>query len=216
MTIDDETAPEYGWKSAEAAHSHSCLLPVIDDAIKLAIGRNGMQANNLSIFDAGCGNGYLAGYLRAQGHTVAGCDASREGIKHARQAYPDIRFEDLSIYEKLFEQFGDDWDIVVSSEVVEHLYDPRKFTKNVYDLLRPGGAFVVTTPYHGYLKNLVMAVAGKMDNHFTALWDGGHIKFWSVNTLSVLLTEAGFREISFSGAGRLPWLWKSMVLTATK
>jgi 2-polyprenyl-6-hydroxyphenyl methylase/3-demethylubiquinone-9 3-methyltransferase len=104
----------------------------------------------------------------------------------------------------------------MSTEVIEHLYDPRGFLKNAYDVLKPGGTFVVSTPYHGYLKNVVLTVSGNMDKHFTVLWDHGHIKFWSKQTLTTALEEAGFRDISFHGAGRLPLLWKSMVLKATK
>ena len=55
-----------------------------------------------------------------------------------------------------------------------------------------------------------------MDSHFTALWDGGHIKFWSRRTLSLLLDECGFQIIDFEGAGRVPFLWKSMIVVATK
>jgi 2-polyprenyl-6-hydroxyphenyl methylase/3-demethylubiquinone-9 3-methyltransferase len=57
--------------------------------------------------------------------------------------------------------------------------------------LKPAGHFIVSTPYHGWLKNVVLALSGKMDNHFTALWDGGHIKFWSRETLSRLLRSKG-------------------------
>jgi len=46
-----------------------------------------------------------------------------------------------------------------------------------------------------------------MQNHFTALWDHGRIKFWSVNSLQTQLNDAGLREISFLSAGRVPaWL----------
>jgi hypothetical protein len=48
------------------------------------------------------------------------------------------------------------------------------------------------------------------------LWHGGHIKFWSRNTLSLLLQESGFEVVAFSGVGRFPYLWKSMVLVARK
>jgi 2-polyprenyl-6-hydroxyphenyl methylase/3-demethylubiquinone-9 3-methyltransferase len=61
----------------------------------------------------------------------------------------------------------------------------------------------------------VLAASGKMDKHFTVLWDGGHIKFWSRETLGGLLQEKGFHHIGFTGCGRLPWLWKSMMLTAS-
>ena len=57
-----------------------------------------------------------------------------------------------------------------------------------------------------------MALTGKMDTHFTVLWDGGHIKFWSVKTLTKLLEEFGFEMVVFKGSGRLPYLWKSMFI----
>jgi 2-polyprenyl-6-hydroxyphenyl methylase/3-demethylubiquinone-9 3-methyltransferase len=108
------------------------------------------------------------------------------------------------------------FDVVVSTEVIEHVYAPRNLAKNAWHLLRPGGLLIMTTPYHGYLKNLVLALMGHFDAHFTALWDGGHIKFWSRRTLSILLSETGFTNIKFYGAGRCPLLWKSMVITARR
>ncbi len=55
-----------------------------------------------------------------------------------------------------------------------------------------------------------------MDRHFTVLWDHGHIKFWSPKTLSFALEEAGFTDLKMIGAGRVPYLWKSMVFSARK
>ena len=108
------------------------------------------------------------------------------------------------------------FDAVVSAEVIEHVYLPRDFVKCAFELLRPGGLFVVTTPYNGYLKNVVLAISGNMDRHWTVLWDVGHIKFWSWNTISAVLKEEGFEDIRFAGAGRMPFLWKSMVVSCRK
>ena len=55
-----------------------------------------------------------------------------------------------------------------------------------------------------------------MDPHFTALWDHGHIKFWSMKTLRELLIEAGFVDIRFERVGRVPALAKSMIAIARK
>ena len=55
-----------------------------------------------------------------------------------------------------------------------------------------------------------------MDAHFTALWDHGHIKFWSYKTLTILLEEAGFTDVKFSRVGRIAPLAKSMIATARK
>lgn len=78
------------------------------------------------------------------------------------------------------------------------------------------GIAIISTPYHGYWKNLALALTGKMDAHFTALWDHGHIKFWSIKTLGKLLREAGFVDIRFKRVGQVPALAKSMVVIARK
>lgn len=70
--------------------------------------------------------------------------------------------------------------------------------------------------YHGHLKSLALAVTGAMDAHFTALWDHGHIKFWSIPTLTRLLEEAGLKVQAIKRVSRLPPLAKSMVLIARK
>jgi 2-polyprenyl-3-methyl-5-hydroxy-6-metoxy-1,4-benzoquinol methylase len=152
--------------------------------------------------------------LRAAGFEVAGCDASEAGVAIAQQTLGNAaRLKHLSVYDDLAASFGCDWDIVVATEVVEHLYAPREFVKRARALLKRGGILILSTPYHGYLKNLVLAATGAFDAHFTALWDGGHIKFWSYNTLTTLLKESQFEGFRFDGAGRLPWLWKSMVIS---
>jgi hypothetical protein len=83
-------------------------------------------------------------------------------------------------------------------------------------LLKPNGHLVIGTPYHGYLKNLVLSLTGKMDAHFSVLHDGGHIKFFSVATLSELLRSHNFTNLSFAFYGRAPWLWMNMICHARK
>jgi 2-polyprenyl-6-hydroxyphenyl methylase/3-demethylubiquinone-9 3-methyltransferase len=86
----------------------------------------------------------------------------------------------------------------------------------LFDLCERGGTVVFSTPYHGYLKNVALALSGKVDRHFTALWDHGHIKFWSCSTLSTLLEEAGFETPRYLRVGRIPPLAKSMIAIAHK
>jgi len=118
---------------------------------------------------------------------------------------------------KLLEKLGEPpFDIVVSTEVVEHLYSPREYARGCFQALKPGGRFICTTPYHGYGKNLALSLLGKWDAHANPLWDGGHIKLWSRNTLTNLLTETGFRNIQFRGAGRIPYLWMTMIMSGDK
>src|SRR5262249_53290923 len=120
-----------------------------------------------------------------------------------------------SAYDDLAARFGT-FQVVLSLEVVEHVYYARKLAATLFSLLRPGGLAIVSTPYHGYLKNVGLALSGKLDSHFTGLWDEGHRKFWSIPTLKELLKEAGFGEISFQRVGRIPVFAKSMIAVARR
>ena len=75
---------------------------------------------------------------------------------------------------------------------------------------------IVGTPYHGYLKNLALSVFNRWDFHHTVDWDGGHIKFFSVNSLRNLVTRHGFENPKFHFAGRIPLVWKNMICVARK
>jgi len=72
-----------------------------------------------------------------------------------------------------------------------------------------------TSPRIGF-KNDAMGGTGKLDSHFTPRWDYGRIKFWWSRTSTELLSGAGFAVAGFRACGRVPSLWKSMILTATK
>jgi 2-polyprenyl-6-hydroxyphenyl methylase/3-demethylubiquinone-9 3-methyltransferase len=199
----------YEYESAESAWADEYIAPRLIRGLT-------SEPNIRSVLDAGCGNGNLSARIAAHGFEVSAFDASTSGIAHAQSAFSGVRFEVASAYENLHERFGQVFDSCVCVEVIEHLYDPRTFVSRVFEALRPGGLFILTTPYHGYLKNLALAVTGAMDSHYSALWDGGHIKFWSRATLTGLLRERGFQVIHFEGAGRVPLLWKSMIVTARK
>jgi len=137
------------------------------------------------------------------------------GVDIANEKYPGRFFvQDITIEQLPNPISSFKFDVVISTEVIEHLYAPRSYMKLIKNILPRGGLVIISTPYHGYLKNLVMAVNNKLDSHFTVLWDGGHIKFWSVNTLTMLLNEFGFKVTQFRGSGRFPFLWKSMFISA--
>lgn len=200
----------YVWSDAAPTCSHSYLFPYLKRFMATQSILSGKR-----LCDLGCGNGATAALCSQMGLEVVGIDPSNQGIAQARQAYPNIRFEIGSAYDDLSRDLGT-FDYVLSFEVVEHVFYPRKYASTVYDLLKPGGTAIISTPYHGYWKNLALAITGKWDDHLTALWDYGHIKFWSINTLTTLLEEAGFKSIEFHRVGRIPSLAMSMIATAKK
>jgi 2-polyprenyl-3-methyl-5-hydroxy-6-metoxy-1,4-benzoquinol methylase len=200
----------YGWTSKDAPESCTYLTPRIETILR----RLGVQR----VLDIGAGNGTLCGHLSRMGWQVCGLEYDREGVEIARRGHPGIPFYNYALQDDPQQLLAQEspFDAVISTEVVEHLFAPHLLPIYAAAVLRPGGYLIVSTPYHGYLKNLALSVLGKWDQHHTALWHGGHIKFWSRRTLSQLLADNGFGVIGFSGVGRLPFLWKSMILVARR
>ena len=201
---------DYGFHKAGPSHMHARFMPPI---FALA----GKLKSGMRVLDVGCGNGFTAGQFLGRRCTVVGIDLSESGIAIARQTYPAGRFEVLPADGEILQNLSEKpFDLVVSTEVVEHLYAPRSYVRGCFAALKPGGRFICTTLYHGYIKNLMIAVTGSWDRHANPLWDGGHIKLWSPKTLTSLLAESGFTNFQFRGAGRVPYLWMTMVISADK
>src|SRR5262245_23448519 len=199
--------PDYRFHDAELLHGSQYIWPVVRAIIK---------ANSFPswrAFDLGCGNGSSSNMLSGLGFEVTGIDPSVSGITVAKRAYPHCTFTNGIGYEDLVERFGQ-FGLVLSLEVLHHCAYPRKISQKVFELLEPGGMLIVAVTYHSYLKNLALALAGQLDQHFNALWDAGPLKFFSVRTLDVLLRDVGFRKPQFHRVGRIPVFAKSLIAVA--
>jgi 2-polyprenyl-3-methyl-5-hydroxy-6-metoxy-1,4-benzoquinol methylase len=198
---------EYGYTHGQADHTFFYLRDALMSMLD--------QRENHCILDLGCGNGYLVNYLLKQGYNVYGTDASKEGIAIAKKENPERFFvQDLSTTDLPVELQKKQVDTIISTEVIEHLYDPNGFIDLCKQLLPKNGELIISTPYHGYLKNLLLSIFNKWDAHHAPDWQGGHIKFWSKRTLTNLLISKGFVIVAFQGCGRAPYFWKSMVIKA--
>jgi 2-polyprenyl-3-methyl-5-hydroxy-6-metoxy-1,4-benzoquinol methylase len=206
--MSEEVAVSYGWKAAGVPHSCSYLVPPVLKLLKeLGVKR---------VLDVGSGNGVLCSEMHSSGFDPVGVEYDIAGVEEARMAYPEIPFYNFGVQDNprhlLLEEAR--FEAVVSTEVIEHLYSPHLLLTYASGCLKPGGYLIITTPYHGYLKNLLLSIFDKWDFHHSPEWHGGHIKFWSRTTLTWLLENNGFRVIGFSGSGGLPFIWKSMMIVA--
>src|SRR5262245_31988679 len=171
-------ADDYGWISPVGPHSCDYIVPRVLAILK--------TLGATRILDLGSGNGALCAQLKSAGYEAVGGEYDKKGGEIARSSHPEIHF-----YNYRVQGYPDDLlakdrevDVVVSTEVIEHLFSPHLLPVYARSVLRDGGHLIVTTPYHGYLKNLALSVFNHWDVHHTALWHGGHIKFWSRATLA--------------------------------
>jgi len=206
--VKTEDSGAYHFHDDGAPGHHSYNLPKIKSLIPEGSHR---------IMDAGCGCGQVTSWLAAQGHEAWGCDPSQSGIELAQKSYPNANFFVADLMEgSPLKEDEEAFDGIVSVEVMEHLYDPERVLKNLHAAIKPSGWIILTTPYHGYLKNLSLSLVGGWDEHFMVNSPGGHIKFFSNRTMKNMLTDVGFTDITIKGAGRLPLLQCSMVVFARK
>jgi 2-polyprenyl-3-methyl-5-hydroxy-6-metoxy-1,4-benzoquinol methylase len=203
------SAQEFVWTDSQIPEAHSYLLPPMIKVLR------DCHANK--VLDLGCGNGSASAILQSQGFLVSGCDVSTSGLASARKAYPSIDFfsHDISCG-ALPPKCINYYDAIISLEVLEHLLQPRLLVANAYQALRPGGVFVVSTPFHGYWKNLAIAITNGFDAHWHPLRDFGHVKFFSQRTLLQLLSENGFSIEKSLRLGRIPVLARSMMIVARR
>lgn len=201
---DCYSAHSYGWYSANPPHTHDYLAPgVVGWCQRLGARR---------VLDLGCGNGAMSQCLVDAGFAVVGCDVDAEAVGIAARQVPQAIFKPMGVYDDPSLLGEDNFDVVISTEVIEHLFYPRALPRFARAVLRRGGHLIVSTPYHGYLKNVLLSLGGRWDRHHSPWWDGGHIKFWSRASLTRLLMEEQYNVVAFAGVGRLPYLWKSMLL----
>ncbi len=196
------TPYEYGWKTLAQPYNYSYLAPLV-----CALGQS---LGARKVLDVGAGNGYALPTWLKQGWEVCAMEPDLEGYKIAKTV-GGVDVRQLGVGQELPEEWRKAFDMVICMEVVEHLFDPHQLVQTACDALQDDGYAIISTPYHGYLKNLALSLFDKWDFHHHPLRVGGHIKFWSKPTCRALFEKGGFKAVRFHGAGRLPFLWASMV-----
>jgi 2-polyprenyl-3-methyl-5-hydroxy-6-metoxy-1,4-benzoquinol methylase len=146
------------------------------------------------VLDAGCGEGYGADLLRRTlGATVHGLDYDLPTLGHVRRSYPRIACLQGNLVRQALADSS--YDLVVSSQTVEHLWDQPAFVAECARVVRPGGTVVVTTPnrltfppgncYHTReltAAELVELIAAELDVHLVAgVRHGPRITAWEAS-----------------------------------
>lgn len=169
---------------------------------------------DMSILDIGCGNGYLTKKITKDFKNVVAIDNSKSAIKFAKKKYKgSIKFINVDLDNFIIKK---KFHIILLIEVIEHVYLPDLFLKKIVKFMNKNSILIISTPYHGYLKNLVISLLNKFDSHFNPLWNYGHIKFWSKKTLTILLNTNNLQIKKVFYSGRFFPLSKSMLMICKK
>jgi 2-polyprenyl-3-methyl-5-hydroxy-6-metoxy-1,4-benzoquinol methylase len=179
-----------------------------------------LQNKNIRILDVGCGNGIISIALGSLGFEVVGIDIDPTSIQLANEynPYPNVRFMVQDIED---EMLHDSFDVVICSEVLEHLYHPEKIIKDIHDSMKPDSLFIVTTPNgYGPREVLMTRPMQAINRYGFGTWllklkkllgyagntiqssnpDLEHIQFFKRSDLINLIESYGFRMHAFGRA----------------
>lgn len=131
-------------------------------------------------------------------------------MARARARHPGLRFELVEAHGPL--PFGDaGFDVVWASEVIEHVADTARWLSEVRRVLRSGGRLLLTTPYHGRVKGVALAMT-RFECHFDPR--GQHLRFYTRRSLRALLDDFGFDGVEIGTAGGPPLLRRTLLAQA--
>ena len=196
---------------------HQMSRPAIERFVEDTLGAR----HDYQIIDFGCGDGAYGSLLRGHSKWLAGVDVSADGITQARSlgVYDDLASGDLASRATLGSlRHGSDYDVVFSTEVIEHVEDVHQFLATARAALRQNGLLVLTTTmYYHYLFHALLVhrsalrgfgwldyLAGFVSEHrrrrfVRRFWEysGGHFHGFSKRILVKALRANGFELKSF-------------------
>jgi 2-polyprenyl-6-hydroxyphenyl methylase/3-demethylubiquinone-9 3-methyltransferase len=166
------------------------------------------------VLDVGCGEGRLTEELRRAGADVVGIDVAEEPLRRARErgAGLDLRLVDA---EGAWPLDDASFDVVWAGEVIEHVADTAAWVSEVRRVLRPLGTLLLTTPDHGRLPMLRLALSSRARAaHFDPR--GEHLRFYTRGSLRELLEDFRFEQIEVRAAGGPPWARRLLLARAVR
>lgn len=124
---------------------------------------------HFEVLETACGTGYGSQLLAGKARRVLATDYSAVAIEYARHRYPAPTLEyavlDCNHLAALHAQF----DCIVSFEVLEHLAAQKRYLQACWDILRPGGLLLISTPNHSTASIHMQSIGQKNDFHIGEL-----------------------------------------------
>ncbi len=154
------------------------------------------------VLDVGCGEGHFAAALTRAALEVVAIDVAVEPLRRALERHPELDARLVESEAPLpFEDSS--FDVVWAGETIEHVTDTSQWLSELRRVLRSGGTLLLSTPDHGPLSRLWLALSRSA---FEARFDprSDHLRFYTRRTLAVLLADFGFEDVAVRGAGGLP------------
>jgi methionine biosynthesis protein MetW len=168
-------------------------LEEINDGILRRICRFVVPADG-TVLDVGCGRGTLGSVLRDRGWRVCGIERHPVAVEAARKRLDRVIQADLGDFDRVEAELGGErFDVLVFSDVLEHVPDPPGVLRHYLRWLRPGGRVLVSVPNFVVWTNRLRLLAGVVAENDSGVMDRTHLHVFSFATARRMVECAGLR-----------------------
>jgi SAM-dependent methyltransferase len=192
----DETGGEEGKHDyADYYDAHNLRVPgFVNERIRDIVADFEPYRRQNRLLDIGFGAGAFLQGAAGAGWNATGIEVSEPACRHARSLGLEVFHGELSEAHYPNEHF----DVIVASEILEHVAQPKPLMREVARILRPGGLFWATTPHgHGLSFRLIGL-------RWSIVAPPEHLQLFSLCGMRQLLADAGFRRIRLRTRGLNP------------
>lgn len=176
-----------------------------------------LPTNQISILDIGCGSGNIARPLANLGYLVTAIDKSTQAIAELKEKDPEQKITPII---QLFENYntGQQFDVIIMSEVLEHTEEPGSVLAKVQKMLKQNGLLIITIPnglsmeetirramnFNPAMKSVKKSAQAKMlEKEVQTPAKSPHLHFWSALAIQSLIKSADFKITDFRAASFL-------------
>ena len=144
----------------------------------------------LNVLDVGCGSGVHGAELkRVHGHRVFGVDLSVESIQKARNRLEGAYVGDVTRPEEYPFCASERFDLILFSDILEHLTDPLGVLGRHLFLLKPGGQFIISLPNVAIWNVRLSLLFGSFRYQETGTLDKTHMRFFTWSTMREMFEQ---------------------------
>lgn len=149
-----------------------------------------------NLLDVGCGDGVIEYFIKIKAKNIYGIDNDQQELKKSKQKGMITKLVDFN--SKKFPFKNNFFDVITCLDVIEHVIDPKFLLKEIYRVLKKNGILIISTPnirFSDHMYQLVVKGIFPKTSLDSALYDGGHIHFFTYNDMHILLKESGFKNL---------------------
>ena len=155
------------------------------------------------ILEIGCGDGAAGAYAKHSGKCgmYVGVEVHPLAADLARNALDVVHLGDIELFELPYEELY--FDVIIASEVLEHLVDPWSVLRRLHRHIKVGGRLYASSPNVAHISTLRMLLKGRWDLQPSGIMDRTHLRWFTPSSYAKMFEDTGYRVESIEPMGSL-------------